>query len=157
MLRESFVNYLMTEALSQAALARELGEVPIGAVIAYNGEIVARAHNLMEASKDPTSHAECLAIREASRVLNNWRLTKAILCCTLEPCTMCVGAIKLARIPTVIYGARDERAGALGSIYDLSLDGNPSRVVSGIYERECGEILTNFFKLRRDGRVVEGA
>lgn len=114
------ISYFMDEALSEAIKGREQNEVPVGAVVVHGNSIIARAHNLTESRKDPTAHAEILAIREASRVLDNWRLTQCALYVTLEPCTMCTGALREARIPLLVFGTPDERLGACGSIYDLS-------------------------------------
>lgn len=154
----AYLTSLMQLALEQAELALAKGEVPIGAVIASETEIIATAHNEVETLKDATAHAEILAIRRASEKLGNWRLGELLLCVTLEPCTMCTGALKQSRIGTVIYGAPDPRAGALGSIYDLSQNPPKIRVISGIEENRCLAILKGFFeKRRRDGREAEGA
>jgi len=142
----------MQEALSEAASAAAVGEVPVGAVIAHKDTIIARAHNTTEASATVTAHAEMHAINSASRTLGSWRLSECILCATLEPCTMCLGAIRLARIPTIIFGAGDSRQGAVGSLYDLSQDdrlGSPLRVISNIHRAECEAILSSFFKKLR--------
>ena len=142
----------MQEALIEAQKAAALGEVPVGAVIAHNGSIIARAHNLTESETDATGHAEILAIRAASKVIGNWRLSEATLVVTLEPCTMCAGAIKLSRVSTVVFGTLDPRAGGMGSLYDVSADtrtGPPPRVVTGVCEETCRKILKDFFlKLR---------
>ena len=147
-----YIDYLMTSAYAEAAKAAQIGEVPVGAVISAQGKIVSRTHNLTEKLYDPTAHAEVLAIQVAAAERRNWRLEDAILCVTLEPCTMCIGAIKAARIPVVIFGASDPKAGAVGSIYDLSQDcrtGTPPRIISGARAEECAEILTRFFESRR--------
>lgn len=147
-----FISHLMAEALREAAHAAAKGEVPVGAVIAHKEAIIARAHNTTEASATVTAHAEMHAINRASQTLGGWRLSDCILCVTLEPCTMCLGAIRLARIPTIIFGAGDSRQGAVGSLYDLSQDerlGNPIRVISNIQQKECEEILSQFFKKLR--------
>ncbi len=142
----------MQEALIEAKKAAAIGEVPVGAVIAHQGNIISRAHNLTESEKDATSHAEVLAIRAASKILGNWRLSEATLVVTLEPCTMCAGAIKLSRIPTIVFGTLDPRAGGMGSLYDVSADprtGPVPRVVTGVCEEECSRVLKEFFsKLR---------
>jgi len=143
---------LMQEALLQARLAGDKGEVPVGAVISRNGEIIAKAHNRVEELHDPTAHAELLAIREASQKLANWRLPETVLCVTLEPCAMCVGAMRLARIPLIVYGAGDSRFGALGSACDLSKDpkwGPPPTIIPGISAGECRELLRSFFQKQR--------
>lgn len=147
------LSYLMTEALKEAATAAASGEVPVGAVIAHNETIVGRGHNTTEQDKNVIAHAETHAIREASRTLGDWRLSDCIMCVTLEPCTMCTGALRLARIPIVVFGAGDSKQGAMGSLYDLSLDdrlGPPPRVISGILKNECEGTLKRFFEsLRR--------
>ena len=135
-----------------AASAATANEVPVGAVIAHNGNIIGRGHNTTEQSKTVIAHAEIHAINEASRALENWRLSECILCVTLEPCTMCLGAIRLARIPLVVFGAGDSKQGAIGSLYDLSQDerlGTPLRVISGIKGDACEAALRNFFKDKR--------
>ena len=150
---QDFCDFLMDEALCEAALAAEAGDVPIGAVIAINNEIIARAHNQIELNHDATAHAEILAIQRASSALNDWRLNDAILCVTLEPCPMCAAAIRQARIQTVIFGALDPVRGGMGSLFDLSLDtrlGSPlPRVVSAVKENECKNLLQQFFKKKR--------
>jgi len=148
-----FIERLMDAALEEADLARGAKEVPIGAVIGVGGAIVARAHNAMERRSDATAHAEVLAIRRAGEAAGNWRLTEAVLCVTVEPCTMCAGAISLARIGAVVFGASDPRLGAYGSLYDLSQDerlGRAPRVISGVKERECREMMQRFFSERRE-------
>ena len=147
-----FIEILMEQALLEAQKGETSGEVPVGAVIAVNGEIIARAHNEVEMRRDASAHAEILAMREASRVLENWRLKEAVLCVTLEPCTMCIGALRLARVPTVVFGAEDPRLGALGSLYDLSIDdrvGPLPHVIRGIQARKCKGLLSKFFEKRR--------
>ena len=142
----------MEMALSAAAAAAGAAEVPVGAVLWFDGTVIADSRNETEASKDPTAHAEVLAIRRAAAKLNNWRLEGCILCVTLEPCTMCAGAIRLARVPTIIYGASDPRMGAFGSLYDLSEDkrlGPVPRVIYGVKESDCSGILKGFFEKRR--------
>src|SRR5579871_2273354 len=113
----------MREAIAEASRARAEDEVPVGAVVALDGKIIGRGHNQPIASKDPTAHAEIVAIREAARTVGAYRLPGAILYVTLEPCVMCVGAVIHARIASIKYGARDEKAGALGSVYDIGRDG----------------------------------
>jgi tRNA(adenine34) deaminase len=147
----------MREAVTEAAHASSVEEVPVGAVVVLDGVIVGRGHNQPIASKDPTAHAEIIAIRDAARTIGAYRLPRAILYVTLEPCVMCVGAAIHARIATIKYGARDEKAGALGSVYDIGRDGRLNHrieVVGGIMEDECGAILRDFFKPRR-GRSAE--
>lgn len=143
---------LMQEALKEAQTAGRKGEVPVGAVIVIGEKIISRAHNLVESLKDVSAHAEMLAIRQASQSIGNWRLSEAVLCVTLEPCPMCIGAIRLARIPTIVFGAHDPRLGAVGSLFDLGSDsrlGSVPRIIQGIEEKACSEILTNFFTSKR--------
>ncbi|NLF24134.1 MAG: nucleoside deaminase [Deltaproteobacteria bacterium] len=142
----------MQAALEQARAAFELGEVPVGAAIGRDGRVIAVGHNEIESAHDATLHAEIVAIRRASVLQKDWRLNDTILCVTLEPCTMCAGAIRQARIPVVAFGATDPRFGAFGSIYDLSQDtrlGSPIRVIAGIQAQRCTELLTDFFKKNR--------
>lgn len=143
---------LMLAALAAATSAAELGEVPVGAVLAEpSGKIVSLSYNQMEHS-DASAHAEISVIREASRKLSRWRLEDLILCVTMEPCTMCAGAIRLARIPVVIFGCKDARAGAVGSLYDILADerlGPAPRVISEVRKDECALILKSFFEKRR--------
>ncbi len=142
----------MQEAISEAKLAATKNEIPVGAVIANENKIISRAHNLTELNQDASCHAEILAIRDASRQINNWRLNKLILCVTLEPCAMCAGAIKLARISTVVYGAKDPRAGAIESTNKLLVDdklGKAPEIISGILQHQCSSLLTNFFRALR--------
>jgi len=147
---------LMQAALDQARRAREAGEVPIGAVIALGGaiggEIVGRGYNQPIGASDPTAHAEIVAIRDAAHRLGNYRLTDAILCVTIEPCLMCVGAIVHARIGTLVYGAAEPKSGALGSaVRGGELPGLNHRfaVVTGVLEEECRELVQAFFQERR--------
>jgi tRNA(adenine34) deaminase len=144
----------MREGLAEAAIASSKDEVPVGALVVLDGNIIGRGHNRPIASKDPTAHAEIIAIREATRTIGAYRLPGAVLYVTLEPCVMCVGAAIHARIATIKYGARDEKAGALGSAYDIGRDGRLNHrieVFGGILENECAAILLDFFKLRRRG------
>ena len=149
----------MQEALQAAESARQLGEVPIGAVIVHDGEIIGRGYNLRETSNDPTTHAEMVAIREAARVLDSWRLLDCTLYVTLEPCVMCMGAIILARIPRLVFASRDPKAGASGSIYSLANDrrfNHNVEVVEGVLAKECSEMLRGFFKtLRTEKKAVK--
>ena len=142
----------MREALAEAEHAASKEEVPVGAVVVLDGNIVGRGHNQPIAGKDPTAHAEILAIREAARTVGAYRLPGAILYVTLEPCVMCVGAVIHARIATIKYGARDEKAGALGSVYDIGRDGRLNHrieVIGGMMEDECAAVLREFFRQRR--------
>lgn len=141
----------MEEAISEAKLAEDIDEVPIGAVIVRDGKIIARAHNTRETSKCATHHAEILAIEEACRTLGGWRLPETTLYVTLEPCAMCAGAIINARIPTVVYGAPDLRFGAFGSLIDLSevpLNHKPE-IRRGVRADECKNLLGEYFKKKR--------
>jgi tRNA(adenine34) deaminase len=144
--------HFMRLALGEARRAREHGDVPIGAVLARDGELVTSAHNERELRQDPTAHAEVLALREAARAAGSWRILDATLYVTLEPCAMCAGAIVLARIPRVIYGATDPKAGAAGSVLDVlsepRLNHRPE-VRGGVLGSECGELLSEFFASRR--------
>jgi len=145
------VNF-MREAVAEASRAASRQEVPVGAIVVLDGKIVGRGQNQPIESKDPTAHAEVLAIREAARAVGAYRLPGAILYVTLEPCVMCVGAIIHARIASIKYGARDEKAGALGSVYDIGRDGRLNHrieVSGGLMEDECAEMLREFFKQRR--------
>jgi len=143
---------LMEEALAQARLAREAGEVPIGAAVATADEIVGRGFNQPIRADDPTAHAEIVAIRDAARRLGNYRLTGTTLCVTVEPCLMCVGAIVHARIATLVYGAAEPKSGAVAStVRGGELPGLNHRfeVVAGIREDECRSLLREFFQTRR--------
>lgn len=144
----------MEAAIAEARRAQTLEEVPIGAVLVHRDEIVARAHNLRECAKDPTGHAELLVIRAAAESLSSWRLTDTTLYVTLEPCAMCAGAIVLARIPRVVYGTRDPKAGACGSLWNIVQDPRLNHRVelqSGVLEVECQALLQNFFRALRQG------
>ena len=143
----------MREAIEEAKKAESLREVPIGAVIVKNGEIIGRGHNLRESLRDPTAHAEILAIRQASERLNAWRLLDCTLYVTLEPCPMCAGAILQSRIPRVVYGTEDPKAGCAGTLLNLLQDGrfnHRAEVVSNVLRDECAEMLTDFFRALRD-------
>ena len=142
----------MALAVEQATRAAAHGDVPIGAVIVRGGEVVSAAGNRREADLDPTAHAEVLAIREAARVMGGWRLPETTLYVTLEPCAMCAGAIVLARIPRVVFGASDPKAGAAGSVLDVlgepALNHRPE-VSGGVLGDRCGALLSDFFAARR--------
>ena len=144
--------FWMNEALGLAREAAKIGEVPIGAVVVLGDEIVASAHNLRESKPCPVAHAEMLAIQAAASKLGQWRLNECTLYVTLEPCTMCAGAIVLSRLRQVVYGATDPKAGAVKSVYQVldnpRLNHHPV-VVGGILEKECSEILSNFFAEKR--------
>ncbi len=142
----------MEAALEEARKAFNLGEVPVGAVIVLDGQIIARAFNLREALHDPTAHAERLALTEAGKVLGTWRLDGCSLYVTLEPCPMCAGAIVQARIARVIYGATDIKAGACDSLYRITTDrrlNHRAEVIGGILGEPSRELLSRFFQARR--------
>ena len=150
--RYTFGEAAMRLALAQAELAARDGEVPVGAIVINGRQVVAAAHNLPVSLRDPTAHAEILAIRDASARLGEYRLIDASIFVTLEPCVMCIGAIVNARIARVYYGARDEKSGALGSVYDIGRDGRLNHrveVYGGILGAECACLLTKFFQPRR--------
>lgn len=139
----------MQEALVEARLALALGEVPIGAVVVLDGEIIGRGHNRRESCHDPTAHAEILAIQDAAQYLQQWRLTNATLYVTLEPCPMCAGAIINARLQKLVFGAYDPKAGAVTSLMNLVQDRRLNHFVEvydGICQRECAELLQKFFQ-----------
>ena len=144
--------HFMKIALEEARTAYDEKEVPVGAVIVHQGRVIARAHNQREQLKDPTAHAEMIAITQAAESLSSWRLEECVLYVTLEPCPMCSGAILQARIPVVVYGATDPKAGAVQSLYQLLEDdrlNHRANVVSGVSAESCGQILTDFFRLQR--------
>ncbi len=144
--------YYMRLALQQAQQAAEEGEVPIGAVIVHGDQLVAAAHNQREQLHDPTAHAEMIAITQAAEALGSWRLIDCTLYVTLEPCPMCAGAIVQARIPWVVYGAADPKAGAVDTLFRLLNDArlnHQAQVVSGILAGPCGALLTEFFRRQR--------
>jgi tRNA(adenine34) deaminase len=146
-------NPFLKEAMIEAKISESCDEVPVGAVIVRNNEIIARGHNLKEDLKDCTAHAEIMAIREASQKLDSWRLSDCDLYVTLEPCAMCAGAILSSRIRRVFIGAFDETAGACGSVINVLQNDalNKWTEVIWLYDSECGEILTNYFKKKRAG------
>ena len=143
--------YYMSEALHEACLAAEIDEVPVGAVIVRDGNIIARAHNLRETEKNALCHSETLCGDRACRALGGWRLPGCTLYVTMEPCPMCAGAIVNSRIERVVFGAFDYRAGAFGSVLDLNaypLNHKPE-IVGGVMEEECRSLLQSFFKRKR--------
>jgi len=145
----------MQAALAEARAAKQCGEVPIGAVLVLDGQIIGRGHNRRETGADPTAHAEMQAIRQAAAAIDHWRLLQTTLYVTLEPCVMCMGAIILARIPRLVFACRDPRAGAVGSIYDFSQDerfNHRVAVTEGVLAQECTELLSGFFKELRAGK-----
>jgi len=144
--------HFMRLALEEAEQAIREGEVPIGAVIALDDRVIARAHNQREGLHDPTAHAEMIAITQAAEALRSWRLSGCTLYVTLEPCPMCAGAILQGRIPTVVYGADDPKAGAVRTLYRLLDDQRLNHrclIVSGVLAEPCGQILTRFFQQQR--------
>jgi tRNA(Arg) A34 adenosine deaminase TadA len=142
----------MRLALAEAEKAAAIGETPVGAVLVIGDEVVAAARNMRETWQDPAAHAELLVIREASARLGRWRLSDATVYVTLEPCLMCAGALVLARVGRLVYGCRDPKAGALGSVYDVVRDGRLNhtyRITPGVLEEECREVLHKFFEKLR--------
>jgi tRNA(adenine34) deaminase len=142
----------MQRAFVQAQAARAIDEVPIGAVIVLNGELLAEAHNLTRTQSDPTAHAELLAIRNAARKLGDWRLNDATLYVTLEPCAMCAGAVVLARIRRLVFATFDPKAGMTGSLGCIVQDerlNHRVQITAGVLEAECGDMLRSFFRERR--------
>ncbi len=139
-------------ALQEATQAAAEGEVPVGAIIVRHGEIIASAHNQRETLRDPTAHAEMIAITQAAESIGAWRLEDCTLYVTLEPCPMCAGAIVQSRISRVVYGASDSKAGAAESLYRILTDkrlNHQCELISGVLAEECGKILTDFFRARR--------
>jgi tRNA(adenine34) deaminase len=148
-------DYFMRLALREAERAPAHEDVPIAAVVVREGELIAAAHNERELRQDPTAHAEILALREAAGVVGGWRVLDAVLYVTLEPCAMCAGAIVLARVARVVYGASDSKAGACGSVLDVlgepRLNHRP-QLTSGVLADECATLLSDFFAARRSQR-----
>jgi tRNA(adenine34) deaminase len=144
--------HFMRLAIRDAERALEHEDVPIGAVVVREGEVIGAAHNERELRQDPTAHAEILALREASAAIGSWRVLESVLYVTLEPCAMCAGAIVLARVPRVVYGTVDPKAGAAGSVLDVlaepRLNHRPD-VSGGLLAAECAALLTDFFGTRR--------
>lgn len=144
----------MREAIAAARRAPSTGDVPVGALILdAAGEVIGRGHNVREAVGDPTGHAEVIALREAAAVVGTWRLTGCTLVVTLEPCTMCAGALVLARVERLVFGAYDEKAGAVGSLWDVVRDqrlNHRPEVVAGVLEADCSALLLDFFADRRE-------
>lgn len=142
----------MRLALNQAEFAAQIGEVPIGAVIVIEDQLIAKAHNLRELNNMATAHAELLVINDANQKLEKWRLEDATLYVTLEPCPMCAGAIILSRLKRVVYGAKDPKGGCVGSLMNLLEDprfNHQPEVIAGVLEKECGQVLKEFFKKLR--------
>jgi tRNA(adenine34) deaminase len=144
--------YFMRLALREAARALEHEDVPIGAVVVQGGEVIGAGHNERELRADPTAHAEMIALREAARALGSWRVLDSVMYVTLEPCAMCAGAIVLARLPRVVFGATDPKAGAAGSVFNVleepRLNHRP-QVESGLLAEDCADLLRAFFAPRR--------
>jgi tRNA(adenine34) deaminase len=148
--------HFMRLALREAARARDHDDVPVGAVVVQAGEVIATGRNERELRADPTAHAEILALREAARRLGVWRVLDSTLYVTLEPCAMCAGAIVLARVPRVVYGTPDPKAGAAGSVLDVLAEprfNHRPAVQAGVLREECAALLVDFFAARRPGRT----
>ena len=157
--------------LELAQEAASAGDVPVGAIVVHNGEIIGRGQNIREQHADPTDHAEVVALREAAQYLGHWRVVDATLYVTLEPCIMCAGALVNARVSRLVYGCTDPKAGAVDSLYEIPTDTRLNHrltVTSGVRAQECSELLSNFFRERRKekdqskallrrGRAAEGA
>ena len=142
----------MAQALAEARLAAEEGEVPIGAIVVADGRVLGRGRNARERLRDPTAHAEILALQEASRALGSWRLSGATMYATLEPCPMCAGALVNARVDRLVYGVADPKAGAVDTLFDIVRDARLNHrvaVTSGVLAEECGAMLREFFRERR--------
>ena len=142
----------MKLALKEADKAEAKGEVPIGCIIVVDGKVIAKAHNLRETKKDPTAHAEIIALRKAGKKLGDWRLEDAVVYVTCEPCPMCAGALVWARIKKLVYGCSDPKAGAINSLYGIGRDkrlNHRFEVKSGVLAEECAERLKRFFKKKR--------
>lgn len=140
--------YWMREAIAEARLAEGKGEVPVGAVIVHEGHIIGRGHNLRELSQDPTTHAEMIAIRQAAEALGSWRLIDTTLYVTLEPCPMCAGALVNGRVPRVVWGCNDPKAGATETLYTIGSDprlNHRFECVPGVLGDECSALLSGFF------------
>jgi len=153
---ERFDEAMMRLALQEAAAALDHDDVPVGAVVTHHGRVIGRGHNQREELGDPTAHAEMIAITAAAAELHSWRLDDCTLYVTLEPCVMCAGAMVLARLPRLVYGTDDPKAGACGSVHDIVRDGRLNHrveVTSGILAAECAELLQVFFqRQRRQGK-----
>jgi tRNA(adenine34) deaminase len=147
----------MQAALDEARRAYAKGEIPVGAVAVYQGQIIARGHNCKESERDPTAHAEMIAMRQAARVRGGWRLLGVTLYCTMEPCPMCAGAMVQARLPRLVFAVDDPKAGAAGSIVDLTR--NPQfnhqvEVTRGVMAQQAGAMLDGFFRALREGGII---
>ena len=145
----------MVIAMEEAGKAREIGEVPIGAIIVYEDKIIGRGHNIRETTQQTLSHAELLSIQEANEVIGSWRLEDCTLYVTLEPCAMCAGAIVQSRIKRVVYGATDPKAGCAGTLMNLLTEerfNHQVEVTTGVLQKECSEMLRDFFQMLRKKR-----
>ncbi len=143
----------MKSAIDQAFIASENGDVPVGAVIVFENRVIAKAHNQRQLLNDPTAHAEIIALTQAAEAIGNWRLNGCTVYVTLEPCPMCAGALVLARVDRVVFGCNDPKAGACGSLYNILQDerlNHTAEITSGVLGDECGHVLSDFFKIRRD-------
>jgi len=143
----------MKLAIDQAFIAADNGDVPVGAVIVFEGKVIAKAHNQRQLLNDPTAHAEIIALTQAAEAVGNWRLNGCTIYVTLEPCPMCAGALVLARIDRLVFGCDDPKAGACGSLYNIVQDERLNHnmdITSGVLNTECGQVLSDFFKVRRD-------
>jgi tRNA(adenine34) deaminase len=149
-------NQFMKLAIEQAQIAQENGDVPIGAVIVHNGQIIGKAYNQREQLQDPTAHAEIIALTQSAAALETWRLEGCTMYVTLEPCPMCAGALVLARIDRLVYGCDDPKAGAVKSLYNIVTDGRLNHkieVISGVLADECSKLLQDFFQKRRPEKI----
>ena len=143
----------MKLAIDQASIAADNGDVPVGAVIVFENRVIAKAHNQRQLLNDPTAHAEIIALTQAAEAVGNWRLNGCTIYATLEPCPMCAGALVMARIDRLVFGCEDPKAGACGSLYNIVQDERLNHnmdITSGVLDTECGQVLSDFFKTRRD-------
>ncbi|HEX3690797.1 MAG TPA: tRNA adenosine(34) deaminase TadA [Solirubrobacteraceae bacterium] len=144
--------YFMRLALREASRATEHDDIPVGAIVVHDGEVIGAGHNERELREDPTAHAEMIALRAAAQTLSSWRVLDSVLYVTLEPCAMCAGAIVLARVPRVVFGTTDPKAGASGSVLDILAEprfNHRPQVQAGLLAKECGDMLRSFFASRR--------
>jgi tRNA(adenine34) deaminase len=147
----------MQEALKEAKKGFDAGEVPVGAVLVYRQQIIARAHNRVEELKDASAHAEMLCLKEGFSFFQNWRLLESTLYCTLEPCMMCAGGLLLSRVETLVWGAKDIRHGANGSFINVFLEPHPTHqmiIRTGVLQEECSSLMKEFFKGRRNAKII---
>ena len=150
-------DHFMRSAIEQAQVAEENGDVPIGAIIVFENQIVGKAYNQREQLNDPTAHAEIIALTQAAAFVESWRLHGCTIYVTLEPCPMCAGALVLARMDRLVYGCDDPKTGACGSLYDIVRDKRLNHrlvVTTGVLADECGQLLRNFFEKTRPGRTT---